>query len=222
MKKAMLSHYLTLTEFLGRFLGPDYEILLYDLTDKSRSLVAMSNGHLGEHRLGDPLSRNLIKLLIEQRKTGADFTLDLRRELPNGQTLRCSVLYIKQEGRAVGLFCVNFNDSHYKALSDKLLKLCHPDAFVLNSFQTDEQHLKEIKEADQRGHGEALSEGLEERLRLAMEGKDYLPSEERLSLVSAMEQEGVFKLKGMVKEIAERLKVSQATLYRDIKLVSHS
>ena len=39
---ALLRQYVKLTEFLGAALGPDYEVALHDLTDKNRSIIAVS------------------------------------------------------------------------------------------------------------------------------------------------------------------------------------
>ena len=37
---SILQHYIKLTEFLGRTLGPDYEIVLHSLEDKEKSIIA--------------------------------------------------------------------------------------------------------------------------------------------------------------------------------------
>ena len=38
---SILQHYIKLTEFLGRTLGPDYEIVLHSLEDKEKSIIAI-------------------------------------------------------------------------------------------------------------------------------------------------------------------------------------
>ena len=44
--RELLRQYARLTDFLGRALGPDYEVALHDLTDTNRSLIAIANGHI--------------------------------------------------------------------------------------------------------------------------------------------------------------------------------
>ena len=44
MKQDILHHYTIITEFLGKALGPDYEVALHDLTSKHQSLVAIEIG----------------------------------------------------------------------------------------------------------------------------------------------------------------------------------
>ena len=43
----VLQHYIKLTEFLGKALGPDYEVALHDLTRKDRSIIAIANVVVG-------------------------------------------------------------------------------------------------------------------------------------------------------------------------------
>ena len=42
----ILQHYIKLTEFLGKALGPDYEVALHDLTRKDRSIIAIANNYI--------------------------------------------------------------------------------------------------------------------------------------------------------------------------------
>ena len=43
MRSVLLSYYVKLTEFLGRALGPNYEVTLHDLTSHDRSIIAIAN-----------------------------------------------------------------------------------------------------------------------------------------------------------------------------------
>ena len=50
---------------------------------------------------------------------------------------------------------------------------------------------------------------------------DRLNQEEKIEIVRDLEGKGVFMLKGAVSEVAEKLGVSEATLYRYIRIVSN-
>lgn len=47
----ILQHYIKLTEFLGKALGPDYEVALHDLTRKDRSIIAIANNYISGREL---------------------------------------------------------------------------------------------------------------------------------------------------------------------------
>ena len=65
-----------------------------------------------------------------------------------------------------------------------------------------------------------LEQGLEKADAVARELKrmdltaDQLDADERLGIVAALEPQGIFLLKGAVKEVADALGCSQATVYR--------
>lgn len=52
----LLQQYIKLTEFLGLALGPDYEVVLHDLTNKDHSIIAIANSHISGRKLGAPLT----------------------------------------------------------------------------------------------------------------------------------------------------------------------
>lgn len=42
----LLYSYKTTVKFLGSVLGPDYEVVLQDLSNKNHSVIAIENGHI--------------------------------------------------------------------------------------------------------------------------------------------------------------------------------
>lgn len=48
---------------------------------------------------------------------------------------------------------------------------------------------------------------------------DRLNSEERIQIISALDSEGIFLLKGAVKDVADALECSQASVYRYLSLI---
>ena len=66
MGSALLSYYVRLTEFLGRALGPDYEVALHDLTDDHCSIIAIANNHVSGREVGAPLTNVGLKVLKDK------------------------------------------------------------------------------------------------------------------------------------------------------------
>ncbi|MCI8884947.1 MAG: hypothetical protein HFG87_03075, partial [Dorea sp.] len=46
MRSNSLQQYITVVEFLGKTLGPDYEVVLQDLNPEHQAIVAIANGHI--------------------------------------------------------------------------------------------------------------------------------------------------------------------------------
>lgn len=220
MGSALLSYYIKVTEFLGRALGPDYEVALHDLTDKNRSIIAIANNHVSGREVGAPLTNVALKVLKDKSYDRMDYMLHYPGVSATGKSLRSSTLFIKDGGELVGMLCINFDDSRYRAVSEQILQLCHPDSFVETSFQFDEGRMEDIRQdtsATERFHnsirgvaGDAVSRELS-RLGLTA---DRLTADERIGIIAALEPQGIFLLKGAVKEVADTLQCSQATIYR--------
>ena len=126
----ILQHYIKLTEFLGKALGPDYEVALHDLTRKDRSIIAIANNYISGREVGAPLTNMSLSILRDKSYEHTDYHLHYYSINVNGKDLRSSTFFIKDSGKLIGLLCINFDDSRYRAISDHILKLCHPDLFV--------------------------------------------------------------------------------------------
>ena len=113
----LLRQYQQLTEFLGQALGPDYEVALHDLTDKNRSIIAIANGHVSGRSIGAPLTNVALGILMDKSYETRDYLLHYSGVSINGKDLRSSTMFIKEHGKLVGMLCVNFDDSRYRAIS---------------------------------------------------------------------------------------------------------
>lgn len=220
MTPAQLHSYITLTEFLGRVLGPDYEVTLHDLTAETHPLVAIANNHISERRLGAPLPDTTLKLLGDQSYDDANYRLHYRGETAQGKILRSSSLLLRNDdGEPIGLLCINFDNSRYRQLSESLLGLCHPDAFVETNFLFDEKRISATELPCEAIAPSTSSASISIREIVARHLQERpnarrLSKAERQNIISQLEQQGIFHYKGAVKEVAEALGISQASTYR--------
>lgn len=114
----ILQHYIKLTEFLGKALGPDYEVALHDLTRKDRSIIAIANNYISGREVGAPLTNMSLSILRDKSYEHTDYHLHYYSINVNGKDLRSSTFFIKDSGKLIGLLCINFDDSRYRAISD--------------------------------------------------------------------------------------------------------
>ena len=221
MANPLLQHYIKLTEFLGQALGPDYEVALHDLTDKNRSIIAIANNHVSGREVGAPLTNVALKILMDKSYESQDYRLHYCGVSAAGKTLRSSTLFIKQNGRLIGMLCINFDDSRYQAASENILRLCHPDAFVEEHCQPDRpqsgEAVRAVPATTESFHnsidavaGDAVNREL---VRLGVTAERLTP-DERIQIISSLEAGGIFLLKGAVKDVADALHCSQASVYR--------
>ena len=217
----LLQPYMKLPEFLGNALGPDYEVVLHDMTDKSKAIIAIANGYVSGREVGAPPTNMGLSILKGKKHETQDYLLHYSGVSGTGKELRCNSMFIKHEGELIGMLCINFNDSRYRALGNRIMSLCHPDLFLAEPLPTPAQLIKsESSKADPGPERfptstdvvamDALNRELE---RLGVQA-ERLTAEERLEIISVLEEDGLFLLKGTVKEVAEGLCCSKASVYR--------
>ena len=217
----ILEQYARLTRFLGLALGPDYEVVLHDLTDKNRSIIAIANNHVSGRELGAPLTNMALGILQNRSYETSDFRLHDYGVSVDGRELRSNTMFIKQNGHLIGMLCINFEDSRFRDVSAQLMGLCHPDRFVSsiipklgdgdsNTPAPPPPPPEKYRNTTEAVAGDAIHRELEQ---LGVPA-ERLTSEERLHIISALEKGGIFLLKGAVKDVASELHCSQASVYR--------
>jgi len=223
MSALWISRYAKLTEFLGMVLGPDYEIVLHDLQDPERSIVAIANGHVSGRTIGAPLTSVALQAIVNHSRETSDFRLNYAGISKDNKLLRSSTFYIRDEaGTLVGLL------SRYRELSDRILKLRHPDIFIDINFVYNEASRSaadgRVGTEDEPFHDSSreLMENLLAQTSLTQHKGAILklPPRKKFALITELEAGGFFRAKGAVKQIANRLGCSQTTIYRYLERIA--
>lgn len=235
MTADLIRRYSLLVEFLGRILGPDYEIVLHDLSRKQPSVIAIANGQISGRTIGAPLTNVAMQLIAERAYETQDWKLNYRGVSAKGRILRCSTLFIKDErGTLAGLLCINFDDSHYRELSERIFALCHPDDYAARNISINTLPIDTgFQDADESGgfseqeiFYSSIASATEAALASVMNFSDLpadrLTKEERLKIIRLMDQKGIFTLKGAVPIVAQKLSCSQASIYRYLSKIHQS
>ena len=224
----ILQHYIKLTEFLGKALGPDYEVSLHDLTRKDRSIIAIANNYISGREVGAPLTNMALSSLRDKSYERMDYHLHYYSINVNGKDLRSSTFFIKDSGKLIGLLCINFDDSRYRDVCDRILSLCHPDLFVTDVLPqagaTWDEALEDCPAAEKfcnSADAVAVDAINWELNRMGVTPKQLTPGK-RLQVIAALEASGTFLLKGAVKSAAASLRCSQASVYRYITQIKNS
>lgn len=220
MTPQQIHDYSKLMEFLGLVLGPDYEIALHDLSDMEHSLVAIVNSHISGREVGAPLTNVALKTIADRSYRKSDYRLHYRGISPDGKILRSSTLFLKNEqGELDGLLCINFDDSRYQQLSERVLSLCHPDSFIETNFLFDTLRLPAPPPAKgaepfHNSIDSVAHTAIQEVLRELDVSPHRLTQAERIQIMEELDARGVFLLKGAVRDVAAALCCSPASVYR--------
>ena len=222
MKEEIIRQYSLTARFLAGTLGPDYEVVLCDLENAAvPRIVAIEGGRIGG-RVWRTEPGLIERQLIAGIDPAKDWKINYSIAAEDGSRLRCSTLYIKDaDGRVTGMLSVNFDDSRYRELSEKVFGLCHPDAFAERNIAVSSAP---PAIADTSGAEEMLFGSIDAALDAAVAhvtgqpgiSPARLSTEEKMAIADVLDRRGIFALKGAVKAAAARLGSSQASIYRYI------
>ena len=213
MNEFDIQRYIDLSDFLSTMLGPDYEIILYDL----KCILYILNGNISGRDRGEVLSPTM-KTILQRKESAKEKWLSNYRALSaNGKILRCSTFYIKDENeKTVGALNVNFDDNRYRELSNLVFSLCHPDNYVSQNISI------EIKGNDEQTiFSESISNTIDEILKRINQPLPFseLSHSEKLDIIRQLHQKGIFSMKGAIKTVGHRLSCSPASMYRYLDIV---
>ena len=227
MTEQLLSQYTRLVDFLGRVLGPDYEIILHEILPEQSRVAAIANGGISGRDVGAPITDAALRMIIQKQYESKNYIINYTGQLSSGKTLRSSTMFIKDGGKLVGLLCINFDDSRFHEISDAILKLIHPDDFVHQHYFPVDAPAKQPMQPqhpapDPAEHFQSDMNGLMEDL-FATVTKDTdvplrrLTQAERSEIVARLYEQGMFEHRGAVQFTVQKLGCSQASVYRYIK-----
>lgn len=207
----MLQMYVRLVPFLAEVCGPGCEVVLHDMTDPERSLIAIHNSISGRE-VGNPVTDLARELADRSAYADKDYLVNYTGRSKNGEFLS-STYYIKNEGRLIGLLCVNKDMTAVSALNDALHDLL--ERFNLSAPKESEFSENLDNPMSSMMHTritEAIAQSGVEPARMGMA--------EKVSIVRRLSESGVMMMKGAVAEVAEQLAVSVPTVYRYLNKMS--
>lgn len=213
-----LEPYAKLVYFLSAALGDNCEIALRDLTSKDQEIVAISNNPISGREVGAKLSNLSLHYLEEKQYLNHDYVMNYKTVGNDGKLMRAATYFIKEEGREmpVGMLCINVNISDLEYLTSTIKKILG---------------IKEEKDIEFKMDNpvEILSSPLDEMIDMYIKEcleKMGFPSyflaerlnvDEKIKVVKYLQEKGTFKVKGAIVLVAEKLAVSEPTVYRYLK-----
>jgi predicted transcriptional regulator YheO len=201
---------LQMMQSLAEMLGCRYELILHDLSHLESSVVAVQ-GNITNRKPGAPATNFLIQML---KKYGDDApnSVNYKNVLPDGRILRSSTTFIRDgEGHIIGSLCINQDLTDFMVVG-KLI-----NEFTSFSEPEDEDH------PHQEVFAYDISEVMESMVQSELDAvripAAYMQKEDKRAIVQRLKEKGIFDIKGSVEYVAERLGVTNFTIYNYLKEV---
>lgn len=214
-KEQILNSYIKFIDFMADFLGSDYEIVLHDVEEVEKSIVHIRNNFSGRHIGGDITDLEL-RVLKEKEYLDKDYYVNYNSKTFDGRILRSATYFINDDDdKLIAMLCINIDVTQAKFLLDFM------EGFVKGEKQPEYKKTKNDKD---KHVTENLSDSVEDiahKMTSEVISKYSIPVsrmtlEEKKAIIFELDKKGFFLIKGTVKNVANRLNISETTVYRCI------
>ncbi|CNE58445.1 helix-turn-helix transcriptional regulator [Yersinia pseudotuberculosis] len=205
----IIKSWIPMVEFIARTYGENCEVILHDLRDLDKSIVAIKNNHITGRQIGGTITDFALKLIHEKSWEERDFIINYKGRIPGkSENIRASTFFIKdEEGEIIAMLCMNV-DLTSLSLAHKIIGNL---MFIEEDNKNDEEVLRNTSITDM------LHELITDVLNNYPRAPSLLIMDEKKEIVKKLNEKGVFLLKGAVAEVAMRLETSEQTIYRYLK-----
>lgn len=207
----LLETYLPMVDFIADCMGENTEVVLHDLTDWHKSVVAIRNGHISGREVGSPITDLSLDILKTASFEQLPYMANYQGMSKNGHQLKSSTYFIKDiTGAMVGMLCVNMD---FHALTEAHAQL----STLISALGI--QSRGGITENFTMNVGDLVQANLKRICPNLEDLVGKMNQKEKLEIVEKLDDLGTFLVKGSIGCVAENLGVSVPTIYRYLNMI---
>ena len=183
--------------------GPNCEVVVHDLAtnDPESSIVAIENGQVTGRKVGDGPSHVVLEALRGGQAQLQDHLCYLTRT-KDGKILKSSTIYLRDDdGKAIGIFGVNYDITLMLAMEEQLHKFTNTDA--------PQQEPERIS----RNVADLLDELIDQSVALVGKPVAMMTKEDKVKAVQFLNDTGAFLITKSGDKVCKFFGISKYTLY---------
>ena len=203
MQASNLEFCLQLAKGIARQFGPNCEVVVHDLAsnDPETSIVAIENGHVSGRRVGDGPSHVVLEALRDGGAVPED-RLSYLTKSEDGKILKSSTIYLRDDdGKAIGIFGVNYDITLMLAMEEQLHKFTSTDA-----PQREPERIS-------RNVADLLDELIDQSVALVGKPVAMMTKEDKVKAVQFLNDTGAFLITKSGDKVCKFFGISKYTLY---------
>ena len=201
-------------DFLGAVLGENTEIIVHDLGSYNQSIVHIVNGHVSNRKIGDPITDLVLDFIRNESKGDKQFICNYNSKTINEKLLYSSTYFIKDDKKnIVGALCLN---SDYSGFNKSLSFLT---SLLPNYVDDKTLALNNIKENLNSDPQQLTHNKIDEIVKQFHITPHRMTTTEKTEVITALNDCGIFNIRGSVPEVASKLNMSEPSVYRYVKKI---
>ncbi|WP_326910150.1 helix-turn-helix transcriptional regulator [Sedimentibacter sp. MB31-C6] len=208
-RKYIMNIFMTFTDFLSEIYGENCEIVLHEITEEGSSIIAIKNGHISNRAIGIEKD-DVLKKQIEISK-GNSYSANRFHKTIEGGDMKSNSFFIKDSsGELIGILCVNIDLSSIITLNKITEKFL--SEFMNNTLNNNHKVNEEEETIE-----EYTYRIMKKIVNQSDVPVDRMNMEEKIEILRLLKEKGVFRIKGVVREVAKQLDVSETSIYRYLR-----
>ncbi len=205
--KEILNIYKQMVPFLASICGPSSEVVLHDLSDVNKSIISIENSKSGR-TVGSSITDFAQKIINNGDFKHCDFLSNYHGATKDNKFVS-NTFFVKNNGRLIGLLCVNKDISALTVLEKALdqMKLQY-------NIYMPESSVQEVLDIPVAAMLENMVANAVAETGLSPE---HMCVNDKKQIIHKLHQQGVLSMKGAVAEISNQLQISKSTVYRILR-----
>ncbi|MGX7112524.1 helix-turn-helix transcriptional regulator [Gemella cuniculi] len=212
-----MENYIPIVDFISEIVGNKCEVVLHDLRgDLNKTIIYIKNS-LSGRKVGSPATDLLVDILNKEIYKEKSYLTNYKSKGDGGKKFKSSSFFIKNdENELIGMICVNIDYSEEMLMFDKLEEFLEQFSKVNDK----EFYNKEANEEIENLYG--TMDNIVEDTIYKVTGyyniKDKkLKKDDRLKIVSILNERGFFAVKESISQIANIFNMSEVSIYKYIQ-----
>ncbi|MDD1781834.1 PAS domain-containing protein [Enterovibrio sp. ZSDZ35] len=202
----VLMAYFRLADTIADFIGPHCEVVIHSFESFEKSVVKIVNGHHTGREVGSPLTDLGLRMLSAFEKTGNVTPKSYFTESKEGALLKSTTCILEsEEGRPIGMFCINMN-------------LSFPFPEIIKTLMPDmAQSPMSVSENFSASAGDVIDQALNQAI-IEVEGDvSITPKGKNKAITKLLFENGIFELKEATAIVSERLGITRHAIYKYLR-----
>lgn len=203
-----------IADFLAEVLGSNTEVILHDLTNYKKSIVYIVNGHISGRKIGDSITDLMLEFIHKESKGDKQFICNYNSKTLSGKLLYSSTYFIRDNSnKIVGALGLNSDYHDFKNSLSFLTSL------LPNYVDDKTLALNNVRENLSSDAQELTLNKIDTIINQFNIIPTRMTTQEKTDIIAALDECGIFNIRGSVQEVANKIGMSEPSIYRYIKKI---
>lgn len=203
--REILTLYFRLAEMMADLIGPHCEVVIHSLESLDNSVVKIVNGHHTGRTEGSPITDMGLKMLRLFLQTGEVNSRSYFTRNNKGEMLKSTTCVLAGDnGKPVGLFCVNMN-----------LSAPFPD--IIRTLMPDMSSVLPVNENFGSNVNDVVEKSAEAVINQVYNDNSINLKARNKSVVYQLYENGIFEFKEATSIVSEKLGISKHAIYKYLR-----